>query len=124
MATESLQSRGYLPVATATLAASSMLGCDLFVQRPGRSYDELWRSSTYPLEAADIAQLVDDGIDRLYVRAEAAKAYGDYLRQHVLHNKDVSPKDRIRALREITRIAFQDALIANDCDRMVNLANS
>ena len=81
-----------------------MLGCDLFVQRPGRTYAELWRGSTYPLEAADIAALADGGIDHLYVRAEAAKAYGDYLRQHVLHNKDVSPKARMQALREVTRV--------------------
>jgi len=121
---ESLQSRGYLPVATATLVPSSMLGCDLYVQRPGRTYAELWRGSTYPLEAADIAGLVAGGIDHLYVRAEAAKAYGDYLREHVLRNNDVSPKARMQALREVTRVAFQEALVANDCDRMVNLANS
>jgi HD-GYP domain-containing protein (c-di-GMP phosphodiesterase class II) len=123
MATASLQSRGYLPVATAALCPSSVLDCDLFIQRAGRAYAELYRGSTYPLEARDIESLKSDGVDHLYIRVEDANAYRDYLCQHVLHDKCVPPAARMQALREVTRVAFQDALASNDCDRLVGVAS-
>ena len=122
MATASLQSCGYLPVATASLTPSSVLNCDLFIQRPGRSFAELYRGSTYPLEAADIDRLRTDGVDHLYIRVEDAEAYREYLCKHVLHDRSVPPALRIRALREVTRVAFQDALSASDSDKYVAVA--
>jgi HD-GYP domain-containing protein (c-di-GMP phosphodiesterase class II) len=123
MATASLQSRGYLPVATASLCPASVLDCDLFIQRSGCPYAELYRGSTYPLEAADIEQLRQDGVDHLYIRSDDADAYRDYLCEHVLHDKSIPPAARMQALREVTRVAFQDALAASDCDRMVSVAS-
>src|SRR5262245_30488836 len=121
MATVSLQSRGYLPVATASLCPASVLDCDLFIQRPGCPYAELYRGSTYPLVAGDIEQLRSDGVDHLYIRAEDADSYRDYLCKHVLHDKTIAPTVRMQALREVTRVAFQDALTASDSDRMVSV---
>jgi HD-GYP domain-containing protein (c-di-GMP phosphodiesterase class II) len=123
MATASLQSRGYLPVATASLCPASVMECDLFIQRPGCPYAELYRGSTYPLEAADIEKLKQDGVDHLYVRAEDADAYRHYLCENVLNDKRVPSIARMQALREVTRVAFQDALAASDSDRLVNVAS-
>src|SRR4051812_33458547 len=123
MATASLQSRGYLPIATASLRPAAVLDCDLFIQRKGCAYAELYRGSTYPLEVNDIEQLRADGVDHLYIRAEDASAYRDYLCTHVLHDKTIPPAARMQALREVTRVAFQDALTASDCDRMVSVAS-
>jgi len=123
MATVSLQSRGYLPIATASLCPASVLDCDLFIQRPGCAYAELFRGSTYPLVAADIEQLHSDGVDHLYIRSDDANAYRDYLCKHVLHDNSIPPAARMQALREVTRVAFQDALTASDCDRMVSVAS-
>ena len=123
MQTASLQSRGYLPIATASLSPASVLDCDLFIQRPGCPYAELYRGSTYPLVEGDIAKLRTDGVDRLYIRAEDADSYRAYLCKHVLHDQRVLPTARMQALREVTRVAFQDALTASDSDRLVNVAS-
>ena len=55
MATASLQSLGYLPVATATLCPSAVLDCDLYIQRSGSPFAELYRGKEYPLEEGDLA---------------------------------------------------------------------
>jgi HD-GYP domain-containing protein (c-di-GMP phosphodiesterase class II) len=122
MATTSLQSRGYLPVATASLCPSSVLNCDLYIQRPGRPFAELFRASSYPLQQEDLDDLRGAGVGHLYIRSDDAEAYRTYLCQHVLHDQRIPQAARIRALREVTRVAFQDALASNDCDRMVDVA--
>ena len=55
---QSVQSLGYLPIATAGLTPASVLACDLFIQRPGRTYAELFRSLYRRLPEGDYA-LVD-----------------------------------------------------------------
>src|SRR5262245_21203887 len=116
MAIASLQNRGYLPVATATLHRATVLDCALYFQRPGCPYAELYRGSSYPLEATDLERLRTDGVDHLYVRREDAEAYRDYLCKRVLHDKGVPLATRVQTLREVTRVAFQDALTRNDVD--------
>ena len=122
MAVASLQSRGYLPVATAALCPSAVMDCDLYMQRPGSPYAELYRGSSYPLEAADLDKLRGEGFDHLYIRAEDAEAFRKYLCEHVLHDRNVPTATRMKALREVTRVTFQDALKANDTGRMVDVA--
>jgi HD-GYP domain-containing protein (c-di-GMP phosphodiesterase class II) len=123
MATASLQSLGYLPVATASLVPAAVLNCELYIQRPGRPFVELYRAASYPFAAADLQRLRDDGVDHLYVRTDDAEAYRDYLCQHVLHDVSIPQAARMRALREVTRVTFQDALDANDCGQMVGVAS-
>ena len=122
MVSATLQSRGYLPVATASLCPAAVLDCDLFIQWSGRPHVELYRGATYPLAADDIEQLRTDGIDHLYIRAEDAPTYRDYFCEHVLNDRSVPATARVRALREVTRVAFQDALSSSDCDRFVSVA--
>src|SRR5436309_1087495 len=110
MTRASLQSIGYLPVATAGLCPASILDCDLFIQWPGRSYAELFRGRTYPLRDEDLARLRADGVDHLYIRVQDAEAYRSYLCEHVLHRRDVPITVRIKALKEITRVAFDGAV--------------
>ena len=59
----SLQSRGYLPVATASLVPAAVLNCELYIQRPGRPYAELYRGASYPFELDDLNRLRADGVD-------------------------------------------------------------
>jgi len=111
-----------MPVATASLCPATVLDCDLYIQRSACAYAELYRGATYPLTTEDIERLRADGIDHLYIRAEAAEAYRSYLCEHVLEDKNVPTTARLDALREVTRVAFQEALAANDCDAMVSVA--
>src|SRR5439155_7901724 len=104
MPPSSLDSLGYLPVATAGLCSASVLDCDLFIQRPGRSFAELYRGRNYPLRDDDLARLRADGVDHLHIRVQDADAYRAYLCEHVLHRRDVPVEVRIKALRTITRV--------------------
>jgi len=122
MAVTSLESRGYLPVATAALCPASVLDCDLYLQRPGSPHAELYRGSSYPLEATDLDRLRADGVEHLYIRAEDAEAFRHYLCHNVLHDRSVPTTTRIKALREVTRVSFQDALTGNDCNKLVDVA--
>lgn len=115
---------GFLPVATAGLAPTTVLDCDLFIKWPGRRVTELYRGRTYPLHESDLAQLRVEGVDRLYIRLTDAEAYRDYLCAHVIHSPDLPVAVRMGALTEITRVAFQDALAAQGTDRLVEVASS
>src|SRR5205085_4716226 len=107
--TTSLQSVGYLPVATATLFPAAVLDCDLYLQRRGCSHAELYRARTYPLEPEDIARLSDEGIDQLYIRTEDADSYRAYLCQTVMRDCKIPFATRLKALQEVTRVAFENA---------------
>ena len=122
MAGPSLQSQGYLPVATATLFPATEIRCDLYLQRSGQAI-ELYRSHQYPLEVADLERLKQHGIDHVYIRTADADIYRQYLCQQVLHEESVPTEVRVTALREVTRVAFQDAMDANDPHQAADLAN-
>ncbi|MCU0876610.1 MAG: HD-GYP domain-containing protein [Pirellulaceae bacterium] len=122
MAGPSLQSQGYLPVATATLFPATEIRCDLYLQRVGQAI-ELYRSHQYPLEVADLERLKQHGIDHVYIRTGDADIYRQYLCQQVLHEESVPTEVRITALREVTRVAFQDAMDANDPYQAADLAS-
>jgi HD-GYP domain-containing protein (c-di-GMP phosphodiesterase class II) len=122
MVAPALQAAGYLPVPTASLSSSSVLEFDLYLQRPGRAVAELYRGTTYPLEDKDIAELRREGVDRLYIKSDSAQAYRRYLRS-LLGNSKISPAVRINALRDLTRVAFQDALATSDHGRLVAVAS-
>ncbi len=122
MMTSSLQSQGYLPVATATLFPAREINCDLFLQRAGSDV-ELYRRGTYPLSVEDLERLTSTGIDHLYIRATDADAYRSYLCSEVLNTTSVPAPIRISALRELTRVAFQEAIDANDPNQAVDLAS-
>jgi len=115
--------QGYLPIATVGLYPAAVLNCDLFIQRSGRTAAELYRGRTYPLDESDLVRLRQDGIDHLYIRLVDAEAYRTYLCEHVLHRSDVPVTVRLGAVREITRVAFQDALAARGTDRLVDVAS-
>ena len=121
MAGSSLQSQGYLPVATATLFPATEIRCDLYLPRGGHEI-ELYRSHQYPLEKADLERLRQHGIDHVYIRTADADLYRQYLCQQVLHEATVPAEVRITALREVTRVAFQDAMDANDPHQAAELA--
>src|SRR5206468_2889703 len=106
----SLQSLGYLPVSTATLYIATVLDFDLYVQHAGRGFAELYRERRYPLTPDDLKRLHAGGVDHLYIRLQDKEAYGQYLRKHVLGDSGVPFSTRMRALREVTRVAFEDAL--------------
>jgi len=118
----SLRNCGYLPIATASISRASILEFDLYLRRPGSTVAELYRNASYPLETGDIERLRRDGVDRLYIKCENANAYRDYLCKHVLGDPAAPPTARVEALREVTRAAFQDALVANDHDSLVAVA--
>src|SRR5262245_46319796 len=112
---QSLQTVGYLPIATAGLTPSSVLSCDLFIQRPGRTYAELFRGQNYLLAADDLNQLRETGVSHLYIRLSDADVYRSYLCENVIHQTQLPLADRLNALREVTRVAFEEAMTATDC---------
>ena len=119
---QSLQSLGYLPVATAGLTPDSILSCDLFIQRPGRGFAELYRGQSYPLKAEDLSHLRESGTSHLYIRLADADAYRAYLCENVLHQPQIPLAVRMNALREVTRVAFEDAFTAGDSALLVDVA--
>ena len=119
MITASLQTLGYLPVATATLFPARDIQCDLFLQRGGTDV-ELYRCGSYPLSVEDLQRLAQSGIDHLYIRATDADAYRTYLCNEVLNQTSVPAPIRIAALREVTRVAFQEVLDGSDPNRAVD----
>ncbi|MEX2172830.1 MAG: HD domain-containing phosphohydrolase [Pirellulaceae bacterium] len=121
MVAATLQSLGYLPVATATLFPATEINCDLFLQRTGHPI-EIYRSSNYPLTVEDLQRLGRSGIDHLYIRTGDADEYRKYLCQQVLHQESVPAVARVSALREATRVAFQEALDASDPGHAVHMA--
>jgi HD-GYP domain-containing protein (c-di-GMP phosphodiesterase class II) len=69
-----------------------------------------------------LAHLRQTGVDHLYIRLTDADAYRAYLCQHVLKRQDIPATARMKALREITRVTFEDALCAKGADRLVQTA--
>jgi len=124
MATASLQSLGYLPVSTATLCAATVLDFDLFIQQPGKAFAELYRERMYPLQEDDLERLRQRGVDHLYIRVEETESYRQYLYEHVLGDSAISSSLRMKVLREVTRVAFEDALRAGNCDQLVSVASA
>jgi HD-GYP domain-containing protein (c-di-GMP phosphodiesterase class II) len=121
MGAVSLKSQGFLPVATATLFPATDIRCDLYLHRPGHEV-ELYRNHSCPLAVEDLQRLTQSGIDHLYIRSADADLYRTYLCQQVLHDSKLSTEVRVSALREVTRVAFQDALEANDPNQAVHMA--
>jgi HD-GYP domain-containing protein (c-di-GMP phosphodiesterase class II) len=114
---------GYLPVATATLSAASALAFDLFIQRAGTRSVELYRERSYPISDEDFERLQATGIDHLYIRLDDTEAYQQHLRENVLHATGVPTPARFRALRDLTRVAFEEAFKTGNSDSMVEVAS-
>lgn len=118
----SLASSDYLPVSTASLLPATVVDCDLYIRRRGCSFPELYRGRTYPLENKDLDSLREDGVDHLYIRMEDADGYRDYLCEHVLRQRGMPVGMRIKALTEIARVAFENALSAQECQQLVGVS--
>jgi putative nucleotidyltransferase with HDIG domain len=108
-------------VATATLFPATQINCDLFVQRAANDVS-LYRSQHVPLTVDDLTRLERSGIDHLYIRASDADEYRKYLCAQVLHEPKVPAQSRVSTLREVTRVALQDALEANEPGQAVLVA--
>jgi len=115
------QSLGFLPVSTATFSAAAVLDFNLYIHLPGRPL-ELYRERSYPLTADDLERLSQTSVSQLYIRLDDAESYRQYLHDHVLHGVGVPTPMRFRALRDLTRVAFEDALRLGNSDSMVSLA--
>lgn len=122
MSISSPESLGYLPVATATLCPATVMGCELFIQRPNSQFVELYKGAEYPLEKGDVDRLRSTGVDHLFVRLESANAYRDYLCQHVLKDASLPAGARVMALREVTRVVFDQALARGKSGELVHAA--
>jgi HD-GYP domain-containing protein (c-di-GMP phosphodiesterase class II) len=123
MSISSPESLGYLPVATATLCPATLMGCELFIQRPNSQFVELYKGAEYPLDNADVERLRTTGIDHLFVRLESADAYRDYLLKHVLNDASMPAGARVTALREVTRVVFDQALARGKSGELVHAAS-
>ena len=121
MNSTSLQSQGFLPVATATLFPAVEISCDLFLQR-GSHEVELYRRGSYPLTVEDLQRLASAGVDHLYIRGSDAETYRSYLCKQVLSDPSLGTPLRMTALREVARVAFQEALDTNDPNHAVDVA--
>jgi HD-GYP domain-containing protein (c-di-GMP phosphodiesterase class II) len=120
----SLQSLGYLPVSTATLSAATVLDFNLYVQRPGRSFAELYREKKLALTDQDLERLREGGVDHLYIRLDDTEPFRQYLHDHVLRDTGIPTPIRYRALRDLIRVGFEDALRVGHCDSVVSVASN
>ena len=78
---------------------------------------ELYRGREYPLTQDDVARLHETGVGQVFIRLGDAEAYRQYLCDKVLHDAGIQPSQRLTALREATRVGFENALHASNCDR-------
>src|SRR5688500_5479800 len=113
----------FLPIATATLSARAVLSCDLYSRRGKTEYLDLFRGADYPLQQDDIDGLRREGVDRLYIKFEDRQIYEDYVRGELLHGTDIATPLRLKALRELTRVVFDQALRQLTVERMVAVAS-
>lgn len=122
MATATLTSTDYSPVATATLCASAVLDCDLYTRRGNGRFFELYRGGGYPFQQSDLDRLHAEGIDRLYIQVSDRQTYEGYLRREVLDCGKRPAAVRLKALRELMRVTFDQALQSSDTDEIVTAA--
>src|SRR5262245_59337663 len=122
MLAPSLQSLGYLPISTVTLCEAQDLDFDLYIQHEGRGFAELFRGRSYPLTKVDLDKLRASGVDHLYIRWDDKDSYRTRMKHHILTDKCMPVAARMRALKEVTRVAFEDALRRNNCEKMVHVA--
>ena len=111
-----------VPVAVETLRPKAVLQFDLFLRGGSGQVPVLFRECHYPLEADDLASLGERGIETLYIASHEMAAYERYLREQVVADPTIPPAARYRALRDVCRTGFLEALRSNRPARMVENA--
>ncbi len=112
----------FVPVAIDTLAPSNQLPFDLFLRTEATSPPILYRERRLAIDQEDLAKLVGQAIQTLYIRVSEHVAYRNYLRETVLANAELPATRRFKILQTANRAILQLAFLNPRPDMLVNLA--
>jgi HD-GYP domain-containing protein (c-di-GMP phosphodiesterase class II) len=105
---------GFQPVAVESLRTAGSLDFDLYFPPDGPNAARLYRERKVPCTTADFERLLEAGVETLYVPAEMARTYRDYLKQQVLPNDSIPIASRYQMLKDAARLTFCQALRNGD----------
>ncbi len=117
-ASSTTSSGGLVSVPVIGLRASQ-LGFALYIRRNENEAPQLYRSAEYPLRKADLEKLAARGITTLYIRGNEHTAYRNYVLNGLARDDELTPAERYKILREIYRVAFDEAFRADTLDPMI-----
>ena len=103
-----------VPVAVESIRPNAPLDFDLFMLAGRKQTPVLYREHHYPIEAADIRSLSENGIETLYIAQRDSAAYERYVREWVIPDRAIPAAERYKILRDISRASFLQAL-QSDC---------
>jgi putative nucleotidyltransferase with HDIG domain len=116
--------RSLLPINIHTLCASTLLEFDLYYQKDKKSHLTLYRDRNYPLTQTDLDQLIERGVETLFIRSEEAGDYRTYHEKNVLANNGVALQQRYQVLKEAARGVFLEAIRGNDLNRSLQITET
>lgn len=111
-----------VPGAVETLQPNAVLPFNLFLRASAEQSPVLFREGHFPITAGDLASLAERGIKTLYISSQEMASYERYVREQVLADPGLAPAMRFRALRDVCRTGFLEALRSRSSARIVENA--
>lgn len=112
-----------IPISVESLRSIKSLDFDLYIQFAALQLPRLFRARNVPLRPVDLNQLLERGIETLYISSADTLSYRNYLREQVLADASLPMTKRYEILAQAARAVFQDALQARDTVKLVSLSN-
>lgn len=113
----------FVPVAIDTLAPLAELPFDLFLRSDATQPPVLYRERRLPVDEDDLARLLEQAVQTLYIRVSEHVAYRNYLRKTVLSNADLPATRRFKILQIANRAILQLAFQNPRPDMLVDIAS-
>lgn len=113
-----------VPIASETLCPTMALDFDLYLWANDKSSAVLYREHGFPLTRDDIDRLVEAGVPTVHVPLADHVLYRRYVQGTVAENEKVSPVQRYRILRQLTRSVFDSALRGRNLNCLVQFATT
>lgn len=112
----------FVPIALATIRPNSALSFDLYLRTGTENHPLLYRERHTPLEADDIARLIDRGIHSLFIAARDQAAYDELLRSEineVLDDERIPAAERFSILQECAKTQIDEAIRSVSVDTTI-----
>jgi HD-GYP domain-containing protein (c-di-GMP phosphodiesterase class II) len=113
---EIVDSRGLVPVAVKTLQAQKCISFDLYFWPSRNRPPRLFREKNVPMEPGDLKRLLAENVTTLYTPSSHAQQYCEHVRNNVLADESIPPRDRYQILTEATRAVLTASLEKGDVD--------
>lgn len=117
---------GYVPVSLATILPESTTGMRLFLKDSPKSKVRLFCAEDTAFLEADRVRLIRSGHNRVYIQSTDQGRYQTYLKENIgdiVSNDDLSGKQRLSALSQVTRDSLATAFQTVKLDETLNQVN-